>query len=125
MKNSYINNIIKEDGTTKYCYISLVINNNIYASPAIIWAESIRKHGNLGDLIVLVDETIDTDTIELLKKFYDKIIKINKIKIEHENDIQKIILTKLECFNLIQYEKIFIIDSDTIFFKNIDNNNSR
>ena len=122
MKNSYINNIIKEDGTTKYCYISLVINNNIYASPAIILAESIRKHGNLGDLIVLVDETIDTDTIELLKKFYDKIIKINKIKIEHENDIQKIILTKLECFNLIQYEKILIIDSDTIFFKNIDNN---
>lgn len=122
MESEYISNIIKKDGYSKYAYVTLVINNNIYASPAIIMAESIRKYGNLGDLIVFIDEIIDMSTIELLKKFYDKIIKIEKIKIEHKDNVQQIILTKIQCYNLIEYEKIFIIDSDTIFFKNIDNN---
>jgi hypothetical protein len=55
----------------------------------------------------MVGSSIDKDTIDLLKKFYNRVIQIKKIiKIDNPNQTQQIILTKFECLNLIEYEKI-------------------
>jgi hypothetical protein len=68
----------------------------------------------------MIDKDIENETINMIRKFYNKIIKIDPIEIKNNNSVQQIILSKLNAFNLIEYKKIFIIDIDTIIFKNID-----
>lgn len=114
--------IILESSNSKYAYVCLVISNNIYASPAIVLAESIRKTGGLGDLVVIINTQIDVETIELLKKFYDKIHIISDttfLTTTNNDPVQQVILNKFEAL-VLDYEKIFLIDVDTIIFNNID-----
>ena len=121
IKAEFNENIIKENGNSRYAFVTIVVEANIYATPAIIFAESIRKTGSLCDLVVLVDDKINTNTIDLLKQFYDKIIRItNKIILNNTDIVQQIILNKFECFKLIEYDKIILVDVDTILFVNID-----
>jgi hypothetical protein len=117
-----VNNMINVDGDKKYAYATLIMLNNIYASPAIVLAESIRKLGSLADLIIYVDKNLDKNTVDLLRKFYDKIIMIDikLLEIENKNKTQKYILNKLCALELTNYEKVIMIDIDCIIFKNID-----
>lgn len=115
-----INKFIKSTGEYKYAYVVLIINNDIYANPGIIFAESLKKLGCLSDLVALVNEKISLDTIKLLRNFFNKIITIKTIKINNKSQIQNIILSKINVYNLVEYDKIFLIDVDTIFFTNPD-----
>lgn len=115
-----IDKFIKSTGEYKYAYVVLIINNDIYANPGIIFAESLKKLGCLSDLIALVNEKISLDTIKLLRNFFNKIIMIKTIKINNKSQIQNIILSKINVYNLVEYDKIFLIDVDTIFFTNPD-----
>lgn len=118
---SYIvDKFIKKSGSYNYAYVVMITNNDIYANPGIIFSESLRKLGCMSDLVVMVDNKITENTLNLLKNFYNKIILVEEIQINHQNPIQKIILTKINAFKLIEYEKIFLIDVDTIFFSNPD-----
>jgi hypothetical protein len=117
---SYINNFIEKSGKYNYAYVSIIINNDIYANPAIIFAESLKKVGCMCDIIALIDNRITDQTIFLLKNFFNKIIKIDLIEINNTNPIQKVILTKINVFKMIEYNKIFLIDVDTIIFTNLD-----
>ena len=112
---------VKKSGEYNYAYVVLIINNDIYANPGIIFAESLRKVGCLSDIIAMVDDKITDEVIILLKNFFNKIIKIKSIKINHYDPIQKVILSKINVFKLINYKKIFLIDVDTIIFTNLDN----
>lgn len=118
---SYIvDKFIKKSGEYCYAYVVMITNNDIYANPGLIFSESLRKLGCAGDLVAMVDNKITESTLNLLKNFYNKIILVEEIKINHQNPIQQIILTKINAFKLIEYEKIFLIDVDTIFFSNPD-----
>jgi len=116
-----IDKYIKNNGNYNYAYVVMILNENIYANPGIVFAESLKKVGCLCDIIALVNEKINKETITLLKNFYTKIIKIKTIEINHKNSIQNIILSKINAFKMIEYEKIFLIDVDTIIFTNPDN----
>lgn len=120
MDNIFINNIIDNVGRYDYAYVVMLIKKDIYASASIVFAESLRKIGCLGDLVIMIDEDINIETIGMIKKFYNKIVKIEPIEIKNNNSVQQIILSKIHAFNLIEYKKIFIIDIDTIIFTNID-----
>ena len=115
-----IDKFIKKQGQYNYAYVIMVINNDIYTNPAIIFADSLKKLGCLSDLIVLIDNKISLDSIKLLKNFFNKIITIDTIEINHNSPIQNIILSKINVFNLIEYDRIFLIDVDTIFLTNPD-----
>lgn len=115
-----IDNFIKKSGHYNYAYVVMIIGNNKYANPAIIFSYSLRKLGCLSDLVALVDKHIDSQTIKLLKSYYNVIIQIDSIDINHFDLAQRVILSKIHAFNLIEYNKIFLIDVDTIFFSNPD-----
>lgn len=115
-----INKFIKKSGEYNYACVVMIINNDIYANPGIILSESLRKIGFLSDLVAIVDDKISNETIKLLKNFFNKIINIKTIEINHNSSIQKVILTKINVYNLIEYDKILLIDADTIFFTNPD-----
>jgi hypothetical protein len=121
MNGNYIDGIINDNGKFSYAYVVLLIQKDIYSSASIVLAESIRKLGCLGDLVIMVDKKISLETISMIKKFYNKIIKIDPILINNDDPIQNVILSKINAFSLSEYKKIFLIDVDTIIFTNIDN----
>jgi len=120
MNNTIINKIINKNGKNNYAYVVMVIKKDIYISPSIIFADSIRKIGCIGDLVIMIDKCINECGINVLKKFYNKIILIDSIEINNNSQIQSVILSKIHSFNLIEYKKIFLIDVDTILLTNID-----
>lgn len=121
MNNYSINDIINNDGKSNYAFVTMVIKNDIYASASIVFAESVRKIGCLSKLIVMVDNNISDETLDGLKKYYDEIIQIDTIYLKnHSNPVQQVILSKLHAMKLIEYEKILLIDVDTVLFKNAD-----
>ena len=116
-----IEKYIKKNGQYNYAYVVMILNDNIYANPGIIFAESLKKVGCLCDIVALVNNKINKDTLKLLKNFYNKIIEIDTIEINHKNQIQNVILSKINIFKMTYYEKIFLVDVDTIIFNNLDN----
>lgn len=120
-KNIKVNEMIDESGKKMYAYVTLLIIDEQYASASITLAESLRKIGSQSELIILIDENISKETIDLLRYFYDRIIKITKIEIKHEDNVQKYILTKLYALNFEEYKKIIIIDIDSLILRYPDN----
>ena len=120
IQDNMVDNMIDDKGNYNYAYITMLVKNDIYGTASIVLAESLRKIGCLGDLVIMVDDTISLDILEMVKKFYNRIIKIKLIEIKHKDSTQQIILSKIYSLGLTQYEKIFLIDIDTIFFTNID-----
>jgi len=109
------NSMINKDGTKKYAYVMLLMLTDEYVPPAIVLAESLKKIGCLADLVILVDSQVLTDEIsELLKIFYDKVISINKIEINNKDHVQKYIVTKILGLKFTEYEKVALIDVDSI-----------
>lgn len=120
MENNFINQIINTNGTNNYAYVVMLIKKDIYIGASIVFAESIRKMGCLGDLVIMIDEKINLDSQDILKRFYDKIIQIEPIEINNNDYVQSIILSKIHAFELEEYKKIFLIDIETIIMTNID-----
>jgi len=109
-----IDSMINKDGSRKYAYVMLLMINEKYAPASIVLAESLKKIGCLADLVMMIDENISEDTINLLKIFYDKIIKVEKIVIKNRDVTQKYLITKIQGLKLTEYEKIALIDVDSI-----------
>ena len=115
-----IDKFIKNNGQFNYAYVVLIIDSDIYANPGIIFAESLKKLGCLSDIVALIDNKISLETIRLLRNFFNKIILIDTIKINNKSQIQNVVLSKINVYKLIEYDKIFLIDVDTVFFTNPD-----
>lgn len=110
--------MINKDGSRKYAYVMLLMINEKYVPASIVLAESLKKIGCLADLVMMIDENISEDTVNLLKMFYDKIIKVEKIVIKNKDVVQKYLITKIQGLKLTEYEKIALIDVDSIIISN-------
>ena len=120
-ENNYPINMIDNNGKKQYAYITMLIINELYAPASIVLAESLKKIGSFAELVIMIDNNITKETINLLRRFYDRIINISeKIVIKHKDKTQKYILNKLLGLEL-DYKKIIIIDIDSIILKYPDN----
>ena len=120
-KDINVCNMIEYNGKKNYAFVTMLILNENYAPGAIVLAQSIRKIGSLSDLIILIDNNITENTIDMLKNFYDKIIKIELQEIENKDIIQKYICNKLFALTFTEYYKVIIIDIDSLILKYPDN----
>ena len=98
------------NGNKNYAYTTILYADECVAG-AIVLADSIRKLGSLADLVVLITSAVSEEATELLKKFYDHIIKIN------DEDVTNTDFIKLNAFNLTQYKKVLLIKSESIILK--------
>lgn len=96
----------------KNAYVVLQIDKNEYISASLVLANSLRKTCITNDLIIMVNNKISQECKNLLLKSYDKMIEIEKIS-------NKMSINKLLAMQLTEYEKIIIVDADSIIFKNI------
>jgi len=116
--------MINNDGTKNYAYVTLVMLGDKYISAALVLAYSLRLLKTKADLVVLVTNDVSDNGINILKKFYDHIIPITYInisnwrtKIQPHRKYLDYVFTKFHIFNLTQYKKVLLIDADAIIFK--------
>jgi hypothetical protein len=98
----------KENGKKKYAYVCLLFDLK-YLPGTFVLAESLKKSCSLAELVIIVNE--NTNIKDLLMRFYDKIITIEGNLYEEKK------FNKFWAYNLIEYEKIIIIDADTIILR--------
>ena len=98
----------KETGEKKYAYVCLLFDIK-YLPGTLVLAESLKKACSLAELVILVNK--NTNIKDLLMRFYDKIIIIE------ENLYEEKKFNKFWAYNLVEYEKIIIIDSDAIILR--------
>jgi alpha-N-acetylglucosamine transferase len=113
--------MINQDGTKNYAYVTLIMLGDKYIPGAIVLADSIRKLGSSADLVVMITHDVSQEGEEILKIFFDHVIKVDYINVENwRTKIQKhrayldLVFTKFQVYNLVQYKKILLIDADAI-----------
>lgn len=98
---------------SKNAFVVLQIDKNEYISASIVLAYSLRRVFVREDLIIMVNNKISLKCLDILKKTYDRVIEIDKIS-------NKMSINKLLGLQFEEYNKVALIDSDSIIFKNID-----
>jgi hypothetical protein len=113
--NETPDDLISSDGKKNYAYVTFIYSN-IQIAGAIVLADSLRKLGSLSDIVIFISLNISLNCIDILKTFFDNIIKINE-DIKQETEID---LIKLHSLNLTNYKKILLINPDSIILKHPD-----
>ena len=102
--------MISKDNKRNYAYITLMMDVR-YLPGALVMAESINKLGSQTDLVIMITEEIVSEIEDLLKRYYTKVIRINKIG---KVDIK---FNKIKSLKMVEYKKIILIDIDAIIIK--------
>ncbi|AQN68077.1 putative glycosyltransferase [Saudi moumouvirus] len=110
---------------SKYAYVTVMYGNNIYLTGALVLGYTLYKTKTEYDRIILVTPDVSDLYKSYLSDMYTKIIDIDYVQVnsniflEQETRFRDV-FTKLACLNLVQYQKIILLDLDMIVAKNID-----
>lgn len=102
--NMIVNNV------KKYAY-TVLLTKVEYFPGALVLAESLSSLGTEADLIIMVSSNIPESIRMILRGFYSKIIQIKRIPNINEK------YNKLQALTLLEYNKVIVIDIDTIVLK--------
>lgn len=107
-------------------YITLLSSEN-YLEAVLVLNLSLKKWGTRYPLICAVDKNIYSEKIKTKLEENDIIIELvnhleypEKVKQFYNSDRVNLTATKLQIFNLNQYDKLVYIDADVLVLKNID-----
>ena len=119
--------MIDSQGNKIYAYVTLVMLGDKYIPAAIVLAQSLINLNSQADKVVLVTPDVSEEGKVILKKFFDRVIEINYItvknwrtKIQTQRKYLELVFTKFHLFNLTQYKKVILIDSDALILKHPD-----
>ena len=105
----------------KGAYVTLLYGDNMYFIGTLVFIVSLLKTKPIYDTLLLYTNDVPKYKIDMLEKYYTKLIPIEYIKF---NDIKRKrfvdVYTKLQIFKLIDYDKILFMDNDMLVQKNID-----
>lgn len=94
----------------KYAY-TVLLTKVEYFPGALVLAESLCSLGTEADLIIMVSSNIPESIRMILRRFYSKIIQIKRVPDINEK------YNKLQALTLLEYNKVIVIDIDTIVLK--------
>lgn len=116
--------MLNKDGTCKYAYVTLIMLGDLYIAGAIVLAHSIRICGSLADLVVLVTPDVSNEGKQILGMYFTHVIEINYVTVQNwrtkkqnHRKYLELVFTKFHIFNLVQYEKVLLIDADALVLK--------
>lgn len=118
----------------KFAYCTLVMRGDKYIPGALIAGYSLKLLSSPDiDIICMITSDISKGAKSLLTKVFDHVIQVNYIKYKSifpivktqaQRDRYNVWLpdsyTKWNIMNFTQYEKILLLDADTIIVRNID-----
>jgi len=104
-------------------YVSLLYGNSIYFIGQLIFIVSLMNTKPKYDTVLLYTDDVPKGQIDILKKYFTKVKKIEYITlkngvIKQERFVD--IFTKLQIFALTEYDKILLMDNDMYVNRNID-----
>ena len=113
------------DNLNKYAYVTVMYGNNIYLTGALVLGHTLLKTNPFCDRVILVTPDVSPEYRSYVGRFYNKVISIEYTQVSNEifsdqNTRFRDVFTKLECLDLIQYDKVILLDLDMIITKNID-----
>lgn len=106
----------------KYAYVSLLYGNTNYFLGALLLGYSLHKTKTGYDKVLLVTNEVPKEQIDILAKYF-LIINVEPISCNMQyikKERFKDVFTKMQMFNLIQYDKIIMMDTDMLVLKNMD-----
>jgi len=118
----------------KFAYCTLVMRGDKYIPGALITGYSLKLISSPDiDIIVMITSDVSKEAKNLLTKIFDRVILVEYIKYESKFPIIKTkeqkkrysvwladSYTKWNIINFIEYEKILLLDADTVIIRNID-----
>lgn len=117
----YINS---STGKCKYAYVTTVFLGDLYIAGAIVLANSIRKCGSKVDIVVMVTPDVSIEGKNILGMYFTHVIDVNYIEVTNWRTKKQphrkyldLVFTKFRLFDLIQYEKVLLIDADALVLK--------
>ncbi|KAJ3670871.1 hypothetical protein LUZ60_008297 [Juncus effusus] len=103
-------------------YATVLHSSDSYVCGAIVLAHSIRKTDSTRDLVLLHDDSIGHEKLRALTSSGWSLRKIERIRNPHPrpDKLFQYNYSKLRVFQLIDYDKIILIDTDMIVLRNLD-----
>jgi alpha-N-acetylglucosamine transferase len=117
-------NMLNKNGTCKYAYVTLIMLGDSYIAGAIVLAYSIRNCGSMADLVVLVTPDVSDEGKQILGMYFTHVVEISYVTVQNwrtkkqrHRKYLELVFTKFHIFDLVQYEKILLIDADALVLK--------
>ena len=115
----------------RYAFVTLVMCGDDYVKGALTLAWSLRQQKTMHELIVMVTPDVSVSAMKLLRKLYDRVIKVQYIKTRVKSALRgkkyrsehkwiEFSLTKARMLKLTEYDKIVWLDADSLVLNNID-----
>ncbi|XP_076804000.1 glycogenin-1-like isoform X1 [Clavelina lepadiformis] len=115
-----------DEGNDREAFVTLATNNS-YSQGAMVLAQSLRRHGTLKEIVVLVTPQISLDVRHKLETLFDRVVLVDVMDSEDEAHLSLlnrpelgVTFTKFHCWNLTEYNKCVFMDADTMALTNID-----
>jgi alpha-N-acetylglucosamine transferase len=114
---------------SRYAYVTILYGDNIYFLGAIIMGYTLRKtrQDKFINTVIMITNDVPEKQREVLRYIYDRVILTdyiypNKTIIEqYEDNRFKEVFTKLRCLELVEYDKIMLLDLDMLVINPLDN----
>ena len=109
-----------------FAIVQLLYPNDACFLEALVSAKSIHRSGTRADLILLCDKGVPQWQQDLLKEYYTKVILIDDYAVSKSLFASEClcryggVFNKLYAFALEQYDKILLLDLDTVVLHNLD-----
>lgn len=122
----------------KFAFVCLVMNvsdyyaKDRYVPGALVVAYSLKKYNTKHDIVLMHDGTISSENINILSKYFTKLVQVNHIYdpktnpffSEKQKDIYSKWIsysyTKWNALGLTEYERVCFLDADNLPLSNID-----
>lgn len=115
----------------KYAWVTLIMCGDSYIPGAIVMAYSLRQVKTTADIVALVTLDVSATGVEELRKVFDVVIRVGYItgkfnhrltskQEAHYGKFMSLLPTKFHCLALTQYDKVILMDADTLFQLNSD-----
>ncbi|KAJ7551331.1 hypothetical protein O6H91_06G010800 [Diphasiastrum complanatum] len=113
---------VRRSNSASEAYVTILHSAQLYVCGAIAVAQSIRLSGSTRDMVILVDENIESIHREGLKSAGWKIRQIKRIRNpKAERSVyNEWNYSKFRLWQLTDYKKIIYIDADLLVLRNID-----
>lgn len=111
----------------RFAWVTLVMENEKYASGALVLAQSLRNRATEAHLVCMVDDSISDEITEALSRVFDFVVEVPKIVAEKGvlqrqqvrfghmyNPWLQNCLTKFSVFSMTQYSKVAFLDADMV-----------
>lgn len=115
----------REDGSSKYAFVTFLMRNDNYLPGALMYAYGLRRKGTGADLVCMVSGNVSYKARQALYEIYDIVVDMNEIYVSHTrgHDRQDIpyVFTRFNALRLgadgdlgFSYEKIVVGDADLL-----------